>query len=229
MYLPPLRTISNSDLYKSGDITIHPSAAIAPGVILQAAPDSQIVIGAGVCLGMGVIINAEGGSIELEDGAILGAGVLIIGKGKIGANACLGAATTVFNASIDSLAVVSAYSLIGDTSRQVANLPEAESYPKIESQVETKSEVETKTPSPEIEPELTVEDEVTPQTSENTPEPQPEVISEAEFEEVSNKFEPESSSDSVGSPVVGKVYINNLLLTLFPQRQSFGDQNQDEQ
>ena len=168
-------------------------------------------------------------SIEVEQGAILGAGVLIIGTSKIGANACIGAATTVFKASIDSMAVVSAHSLIGDTSRQVTNLSEVESSPKKESQVQTKSEVETKTPPPEVETELTADDESPAQASEIPPQPEPEVISEAEFEEISNNFESEPSSDSQGIPIVGKVYINNLLLTLFPQRQSFKDKNQDEQ
>ncbi len=46
-YLPPILPISNNRIYVSGDVTIHPSAAVASGAVLQAAPNSKIVIGAG--------------------------------------------------------------------------------------------------------------------------------------------------------------------------------------
>ena len=118
MYLPPLQPVSNKDVYISGDVTIHPSAALAPGVILQAAPNSRIVIGAEVSIGMGTVITAYQGSIEIANGATLGAGVLIVGASEIGSNACIGTATTIFNASVDSMAVISPGSLMGDVSRK---------------------------------------------------------------------------------------------------------------
>ena len=114
-----MQPVNNAQVYVSGDVVIDPSAAIASGVILQATGDSKIVIGAGVSLGMGVILHASQGAIEIESGATLAAGTLIVGKGKIGANACIGAASTIFYTSIEPLQIVPAGSVIGDPSRQV--------------------------------------------------------------------------------------------------------------
>jgi len=124
MNLPPLQPVSNSHFYVSGDVAIDPNAAIAPGVILQADPNSQIIIAAGTCIGMGAILHAYEGKIEVETGANLGAGVLVIGKGKIGANACIGSAATIFNCSIELGQVVPPASLLGDASRRVIEAPE---------------------------------------------------------------------------------------------------------
>ena len=52
-YLPPPQPISNKDIRISGDVDIHPTASLASGVILQAAPNSKIIVGADVCIGMG--------------------------------------------------------------------------------------------------------------------------------------------------------------------------------
>ncbi|NEO26596.1 MAG: hypothetical protein F6K03_06785, partial [Kamptonema sp. SIO4C4] len=71
-------------------MVIDPSAAIAPGAILNAAPNCQIWIGPGVCLGMGVVLNAYRGNISLETGVSLGPGVLIVGHSTVGANTCVG-------------------------------------------------------------------------------------------------------------------------------------------
>lgn len=123
MYLPSLHPISNSDFYVSGNVNIHPSAAIAPGVLLQADPESQIIIAAGVCVGMGTIMHAHEGIIEVESGANIGTGVLIVGKGKIGTNACIGSMTTILNSDLGGGEVVPPGSLIGDASRQSDQKP----------------------------------------------------------------------------------------------------------
>lgn len=102
-------------------MSIDPSAAIAPGVILRAAPDGKIVIASGACIGMGSILHAHQGTLEVEAGAILGAGVLVVGKGKIGANACIGSASTIWNNSIEPWQVVPATSVVGDKGRQPAD------------------------------------------------------------------------------------------------------------
>lgn len=117
MNLPPLQPVSNSHFYVSGDVTIDSSVAIAPGVILQADQNSQLIIAAGVCIGMGAILHACEGKLEVETGANLGAGTLVIGKGKIGANACVGPAATILNCSVEWGQVVPPGSLLGDTSR----------------------------------------------------------------------------------------------------------------
>src|ERR671933_1676230 len=122
MHLPTLPWSSNSHVYAEGDVSIDSSAAIAPGVILRADPDSKIVIAAGVCIGMGSVLHACGGTLEVEAGANLGSGVLIVGKGKIGANACIGAVTTVWNSSIEPWQVVPAASVVGDKGRQIVEL-----------------------------------------------------------------------------------------------------------
>lgn len=127
MYLPPLHPISNSQFYVSGNVTIDPSAAIAPGVLLQADPESQIIIASGVCIGMGAILHAHAGILEVEEGANLGTGVLIVGKGKIEANACIGSMTTILNSSVGAGKVVPPGSLIGDPSRQVTETQRSES------------------------------------------------------------------------------------------------------
>lgn len=124
MNLPPLHPISNSHFYVSGDVTIDSNAAIAPGVILQADPNSQLVIAAGVCIGMGAILHAHEGRLEVETGVNLGAGVLVIGRVNIGANACIGSATTIFNCSVESGLVVPPGSLLGDNTHQVIQAPE---------------------------------------------------------------------------------------------------------
>lgn len=122
MHLPALPWSSNSHVYAEGDVSIDASAAIAPGVILRADPDSKIVIASGVCIGMGSVLHAHGGTLEVEAGANLGAGVLIIGKGKIGAHACIGAITTVWNSSIEPWQVVPAASVVGDKGRQITEV-----------------------------------------------------------------------------------------------------------
>ncbi|OUL37800.1 transferase [Nostoc sp. T09] len=119
MSVPPLRLSNNFDSYISGEVTIHPSAVLAPGVILQAALNGKIIIGPGVCIGMGSILQVDQGTLEVEAGANLGAGFLMIGQGKIGTNACIGSATTVFRCSVAPGQVVPPGSILGDTSRHI--------------------------------------------------------------------------------------------------------------
>ncbi|MBW4560655.1 MAG: transferase [Mojavia pulchra JT2-VF2] len=119
MSVPPLRLSNNFDSYISGEVTIHPSAVLAPGVILQAALNGKIIIGPGVCIGMGSILQVNEGTLEVEAGANLGAGFLMIGQGRIGTNACVGSATTVFYCSVASGQVVPPGSILGDTSRRI--------------------------------------------------------------------------------------------------------------
>ena len=160
MPLPSPHVVSTSEIFVSGDVIIHESAVISPGTILRAAPDSRIIISEGVCLGMGVVLSASGGDIEVHLGAILGAGVLIIGASVIGDHACIGATTTVFNASVAPQVMVPTNSLLGDTSRQIS----------------------------------------------------PEIVEE------SAEIPVQAVEEVKKSPVVGQVYINQMLLTLFPER-----------
>lgn len=117
MSVPPLRLYNNFETFFSGEVIVHASAVIAPGVIMQAAPNSKIIIGSGVCIGMGSILQVDTGTLEIESGANLGAGFLMVGAGKIGTNACIGSATTVFCSSVEAGQVVPSGSVIGDNSR----------------------------------------------------------------------------------------------------------------
>lgn len=198
MHLPLIHPPIHLDICVIGDVTIHESAVVAPGTILQAAPDSRIVIKEGACLGMGTLLNAYQGNIEIESGAMLGAGVLIVGHSKIGKNACIGSGTTILNTSIEQQSVIKPGSLIGDTSRSL---------------VETSQLSVEEDPSPNgfvPEPEVNLNE-------------QPTLVIETEDfspEEMVEKI-PDSSSEPSKVPVVGQIYINQLLCTLFPERQAF--------
>ncbi|MEA5472272.1 hypothetical protein [Spirulina sp. 06S082] len=195
MSLQPLQLVNVPHVRIVGEVTIHPSAAIAPGTILQAAPDSQIVIAAGVCVGMGTILNAYGGKIELETGVSLGAGVLVVGRSKIGANTCIGGATTIYNADLDALQVIPAGSVLGDPSRRV----------------ELISDRQTSLSTPDM-PTSEMEDLWASEPEEIT-----EIPSTDLAEETTVETAPQSPQKQPGTPVFGKVYVNQLLLTLFPQ------------
>ena len=199
MYLPPLHPISNSQFYVSGNVTIDPSAAIAPGVLLQADPESQIIIASGVCIGMGAILHAHAGILEVEEGANLGTGVLIVGKGKIEANACIGSMTTILNSSVGAGKVVPPGSLIGDPSRQVTETQRSES-----------------TTTPVFEPSSNHQ---VSEPSDSPPTPD---------KSASNQQAPEDLEAS-GTQVYGQASLNRLLSTLLPHRQALNRPLQDDQ
>lgn len=158
MYVSPLQLLSNSQTYVSGDVTIDEGAAIAPGVILQAEPDSKITIASGACLGMGTILHARGGTLIVEAGAILGTGVLVVGSGKIGVNACIGSGATILNPAIKQSQLLAAGVLIGDDSRQVTEMSEVAEL--VSPPVEILQPAEAKT-----------EEVPTPPTESRSPEP----------------------------------------------------------
>ncbi|HEY9657406.1 MAG TPA: hypothetical protein V6C65_03010 [Allocoleopsis sp.] len=201
--LPPL--VSDAHFYISGNVTVHPSAAIAPGVMLQADPESHLVIAAGVCIGVGCILHAYQGTLEVDAGATLGSGVLVVGQGKIGANACIGAMTTILNSSIPAKEIIEPGSLIGDHSRRVVI-------------------VEASEPSPEPSPESSPPDFAA--TAQPAPAPEPiappsEPPAAAKPDPASK---PESASESV-RVVYGQSYLQRMMITMFPHRTAL---NQDQ-
>jgi carbon dioxide concentrating mechanism protein CcmN len=105
-----------------GEVSLDPQAVVAPGVCLIANPGSRIRVGAGVCLGMGTILHAHGDGIVLETGVIVGAGVLLIGAVRVGAQTCIGSASTVYNAIIGAGQVVTPGSLLGETGRMTSEV-----------------------------------------------------------------------------------------------------------
>lgn len=207
MHLPPLPLSRNSDVYVQGDVTIDPSAAIAPGVILRADPDSKIIIAASVCIGTGSILHAYHGILEVEAGANLGAGVLVVGKGKIGTNASIGALTTIWNASLEPFQVVPAASLIGDKGRQVADLS-----PSIDAPETNPASVST-----------TDEESINGQSPIN-----PTPVSSGTIDEGSS-VEPKADSPTSEeeTPVYGQGSLDRILKTLLPYNQPLNRPSED--
>ncbi len=202
MHLPTLPLSSNTYIYTEGDVSIDPSAMIAAGVILRADLDSQIRIAAGVCIGTGSILHAHGGTLEIEAGANLGAGVLVVGKGKIGANACIGAITTIWNHSIEPWQVVQSGSLLGDKGRQI---PEA-------------SSASTAPPSSNTPITTVASINATEQEPLNGQVPLSPTVVSVDTTDTDSPTEPtgESSSSEARPSVYGQGNLNRLLKTLFP-------------
>lgn len=185
MSLPPLqlRPISTSHYYISGDVTIQDGAAIAPGVLIQADPESRVIIKAGACIGIGSILHASQGTVEIGEGANIGAEVLLVGRVTIGAHACVGSATTILNSSVELGQIIPPGSLLGDNSRQAdfLQVTDTVTYP---SPAEVVSNGQ---PTPAVaEPEST--DLVKP-------------------------------VENPGVNVYGQVYVNQLLVKMFPNSQ----------
>ncbi|MEA5509107.1 transferase [Crocosphaera sp. UHCC 0190] len=221
MPLPLIHPPTQLDICVIGDVTIHEGAVVAPGTILQAAPNSRIVIREGACIGMGTLINAYQGDIYIESGAMLGAGVLVVGQGKIGQNACIGSSATIINTSIEAGTTIEAGSLIGDMSRGFTS-------EKAETSQETKSE--NNGSPPDSNGSLSDSNGSLPKP-EITEDKQPAFIEEMEdlwLEAETTVPEmpeiptpPKPSPETKNAPVVGQIYINQLLCTLFPERQAF--------
>ncbi len=220
MYMRPLHPSNNFDSYISGEVKIDPSVAIAPGVLIQASPNSRVIIGAGVCIGMGTILHAHEGILEVEAGANLGAGVLVVGKGKIGANACIGAMTTILNRSIEPGQVVAAGSLIGDESRQdddvVVAASESGAIAAVADDIApTPTAATVSGKSFEI---AAANSKAMPKESSNNPQTNSEPT----------KAVPESP-ETAGIKVYGQDHLNRMLSTMFPHRQSLSRPLQDDQ
>lgn len=123
-HLPPLEPIGDFRSYVCGDVMIDQTAAIASGVLIQADQGSRITIAASVCIGMGTVIHAQNGLLEIGAGANLGAGVLVYGTSKIGENCCIGASSSIVRAVISKGAIVPPCSLIVDQAEQTTTLVE---------------------------------------------------------------------------------------------------------
>ena len=129
--LTKFRSVSREvvPVHLDGNVSIDPTAAIAPGVLLQAEENSQITIGAGVCIGTGTIVHASGGNIDIGAGVCIGRGVLIVGSGSIDRNVCIGAGSTVLNPQIEDGDVVPTHSILGDSSRGEVSVVETPDLP----------------------------------------------------------------------------------------------------
>ncbi len=106
--MPP----SNRPAVLSGDVTVHPTANIASGVLLYANPGSQLIIGVGACIGAGCILHAHTGTLFIGDGVILGMGTLVFGATQVGERSCIGANSSLIDVSIAPNTILPANSLI---------------------------------------------------------------------------------------------------------------------
>ncbi len=206
MYLRPLQPVSDPQIHIIGDVKVDPSAVIAPGVILRAVSHSQIIIRAGVCIGSGTVINACGGVIEIGCSASLGVGVLIVGAGQIGANTCIGAATTIFNTSVEEMRVVQAGSLLGDSSRQVDLDSEEQNMDNSETKIV--EEVET---TPNIKEEHHHSGGAKEEDNSETP-----IEEESDLSEQNGQPETQPKSQAY---IYGQMQVQQILGTIFPHRQ----------
>lgn len=157
MNLPSLQPVISADIYISGDVRIHESAIIGSGAILQADPGCRIIVSAGACIGMGAVIHAHQGSVEIHTGVNLGAGVLVVGDCVIGENACVGAVTTLFNTSIAASQLVSPGTFLGNAGRPLKSqssatpqerVVEKPSPPAVEAAESSSSQPESSEPQP---------------------------------------------------------------------------------
>ncbi|MGQ4648095.1 carbon dioxide concentrating mechanism protein [Lyngbya aestuarii] len=205
MHLPTLPLVSNYSVHVEGDVSIDPSAAIAPGVILHADPDSRIVIGAGVCIGMGTIFHAHQGTLEVEAGAILGSGTLVVGKGKIGANACIGSLTTILDASVEPQQVVPAASVVGNQGRSLSKTSQESPEPP-----------EASTFQPPSTPVNTTSKEILNGQFDSNPHLLTSSSTTEDDEESSIELQEKSPSEQPDALIHGQGNLNRLLKTLFP-------------
>jgi carbon dioxide concentrating mechanism protein CcmN len=196
MYLPPLHPQPHRDIYVSGNVTIHPSAAIAPGVLIQAEADSRVVIGSGVCIGTGAVIHAYGGLLEVQSGAVLGAGVLLMGVSLVGAGASIGASSTILDSTIAAQTIVPPGSLIGDRSRQG-----------------TTSEEPIVDEAPSGKAEQRAEGNGSESAAETSP-----VVEEATPAETAVSQNGSNLARKTVTHVYGQAYVSELLSTLLPHR-----------
>lgn len=220
-YLPPPQPTLNKDIRVSGDVEIHPTASLASGVILQAAPGSKIIVGADVCVGMGAIVNAAYGTIEIDSGAILGSGVLIVGASKIGSNSCIGTSSTVFQSDIAPMTMLEPGSIVGDSSRSQAQTENGR-VAKVSEHKNFDTAKTAKTAAP-------TSNSVKSSAAANGNSHQPEVLFPDPFAEP-DPIPPTSVSavddnaqlavNPNKKPVVGQLYINELLVTLFPHQKN---------
>ena len=215
IYLPPPQPILNKDIRISGDVEVHPTASLAPGVILQAAPNSKIIIGADVCIGMGAIINASQGSIEIGSGAIIGSGVLIIGTCNIGNNCCIGTSSTIFQEDVAEMVVIEPGSILGDRSRELDESKVSNTEAK--SSKKTKKNKAKKKPN-KVKTEFNSVSSASPAV-ENFYSASPPTSTSVSDVETTAQLPIERNK----KPVVGQLYINELLITLFPNSKRNSD------
>ncbi len=181
-----------------GDVDIAPGVAVAPGVLLGAAPGCRLVISVGVCLAADVVVQARQGDLVLEPGVSLGSGVLVVGHGSIGQHTCIGAHSTVINPVLGASQVVAPGSLLGDPS-QSSPAPQAQA-PHAQAAFDSYGSGPSGNTANGAGPSM--------------------AGASAQNGHSLNGNSAAAVTPSHGSPVYGKTQVNRLLATLFPHRQA---------
>lgn len=199
-------------------MTVHPSAAIAPGVLLKANSGARLIIEAGVSIGMGSILHVYEGTLTIATGACLGSSVLLVGSGKIGEKACIGSMTTLIDACVEAGQVIPSESLIGDSSRTVSSGDASASGPSSLSGAKATT-LQTAAEIPVLQPSVpTVTSKAA--VSEATPGLEVEASEASQPETSPSEIPPESAHLAQPPKVYGLERFNGLMTSLFPHRQS---------
>jgi len=235
MSLPILQPSTIDTTQIRGDVTIDRSVIIASGVILNATSGTKIILSSGVCLGMGTIITAYEGDVEIKENTILGSGSLILGSCVIGSQVSLGASVTIYNTNVEPLTVIPAGTIIGDRSRQV-KLKENEEISRVKEEKQENTAINNPTQTiidgikngfaTSLDDNI-VKNDVDVRDTDGIVE---ENILESELDsakiedngetEIMNEQEVSEENTTKVNTVVGQVYINKLLFTLFPERKT---------
>ena len=209
----PLHFVSQTHYYRGGDVVVDAAAAIAPGVVLRAAPSASIRIGPGVCVGAGVVIQAKQGCVYVEAGVSLGTGVLIVGHGYVGKDACVGPSSTLINPAIAPGTIIPSCALVETQishSGRVSDTSQSSSFEAPNFQAENDPVPSMPMPprtSPTVQPQA-----VSPKAV-DVPEVEP---TTAAHNAASNNG---SAMAAPNNHVYGRQHLNNLLSALFPHRQ----------
>ena len=233
----PLHFVSHTHYYRGGDVVVDAAAAIAPGVVLRAAPGGAIRIGAGACIGAGVVIQAKQGCVFIEAGASLGTGVLIVGQGHVGKDACVGSSSTLINPAIAPNDIIPPCSLINSqtpSSAPASSAPASSASENGSSGFRTSSfgsssfqstgfQAASEGPVPSM--------PIPPRTT-STVQPQavsPKAVNVPDVE-APPPPPPENGESAIVKPsgyVSGRDHVNSLLSALFPHRQPLNNGNAD--
>ena len=195
-----------------GDVDLAPGVAIAPGVMLGAAPGCRLTISAGVCLGANVVVQARNGDLAIGVGANLGSGVLVVGSGTIGQHTCIAANSTVINPKVGASQVVPPDALVGDPSQ---SLPEDRS----QSQMDLEPDPWVTNSNGQVANGQVANGRVSPVAGSSSFK-QPSPMQTGPIQTGAQNGSTQNGSVQNVSQVYGKTQVSRLLETLFPQRQA---------
>lgn len=212
-----LPVTGHTEVYVNGDVTIDQTAAIAPGVILQATAQGKIIIKAGACIGMGTVLTANEGTIEIGEGAVLGAGVLIIGSGQISDRACIGTASTLISTSVGEMELVSPGSLFGDPSRH----PSSNAHHETSSDVNPDNNGHAAKSESNASPEATSTSQGNNNPTNGRTEDTAENLSESDNNAATDENNVSQQQSPNNTTIYGQTHIERLMVTLFPHKEKF--------